>query len=150
MKPPRLPEEPPPVLREAELRALLAACERDKTFAGRRDEAVLRMFMDTGARRGEVLGLGVGDVDLDQGLLRVTGKGSRTRLVPIGARPSAPSIATCGPREAPARGDSRPVARQEGPADRVRARGTGAGSRAPGRDPGPGPSRTCSATPTPT
>ena len=86
MKPPRLPEEPPPVLREAELRALLAACERDKAFAGRRDEAVLRIFMDTGARRGEVLGLGVADVDLEQGLLRVTGKGSRTRLVPLGAQ----------------------------------------------------------------
>lgn len=86
MKPPRLPEEPPPVLREAELRALLATCERDKTFAGRRDEAVLRIFMDTGARRGEVLQLGVADVDLEQGLLRVTGKGSRTRVVPLGAQ----------------------------------------------------------------
>ncbi len=85
MKPPRLPEEPPPVLREAELRAILAACERDKSFAGRRDEAVLRIFMDTGARRGEVLNLGFADVDLEQGLLRVRGKGSRTRLVPIGA-----------------------------------------------------------------
>jgi site-specific recombinase XerD len=85
MKPPRLPEEPPPVLRSAELRALLAICERDKTFVGRRDEAVLRVFMDTGARRGEVLNLGVADVDLEQALLRVTGKGSRTRLVPMGA-----------------------------------------------------------------
>ncbi len=85
MKPPRLPEEPPPVLREAELRAILATCERDKSFAGRRDEAVLRIFMDTGARRGEVLSLGLADVDLEQGLLCVTGKGSRTRLVPIGA-----------------------------------------------------------------
>ncbi len=85
MKPPRLPEEPPPVLREAELRAILAACERDKTFAGRRDEAVLRIFVDTGARRAEVLNLGLADVDLEQGLLRVTGKGSRVRLVPIGA-----------------------------------------------------------------
>jgi site-specific recombinase XerD len=85
MKPPRLPEEPPPVLRVAELRALLTMCERDKTFAGRRDEAVLRVFMDTGARRGEVLGLGHADVDLEEGLLRVTGKGSRTRIVPIGA-----------------------------------------------------------------
>lgn len=86
MRPPRLPEEPPPVLRAAELRALLAACERDKAFAGRRDEAILRVFMDTGARRGEVLALGLDDVDLDQGLLRVTGKGARTRLVPIGAQ----------------------------------------------------------------
>lgn len=86
MKPPRLPEEPPPVLREVELRALLAACERDKAFAGRRDEAILRVFMDTGARRGEVLNLSLADVDLEQGLLRVTGKGSRTRFVPVGAQ----------------------------------------------------------------
>ena len=67
MKPPRLPEEPPPVLREAELRRLVAACERDKTFDGRRDEAILRVFIDTGARRGEVLGLTLDDVDLDGG-----------------------------------------------------------------------------------
>lgn len=85
MKPPRLPEAPPPVLREQELRRLLEVCERDKTFAGRRDEAVLRVFIDTGARRGEVLGLTLDDVALDDGVLRVTGKGDRTRYVAIGA-----------------------------------------------------------------
>jgi site-specific recombinase XerD len=84
MKPPRLPETPPPVLGMAELRRILAACERDKTFAGRRDDAILRVFMDTGARRGEVLGLRIEDVNLDDGTLRVTGKGSRTRLVAVG------------------------------------------------------------------
>src|SRR5664280_548718 len=86
MKPPRLPEEPPPVLREGDFRRLLESCERDKTFAGRRDDAILRVLIDTGARRGEVLGLGLEDVDLDQGLLRVTGKGSRTRFVPVGTQ----------------------------------------------------------------
>jgi site-specific recombinase XerD len=84
MKPPRLPEAPPPVLRDAELRAILAACERDKAYDGRRDEAILRCLMDTGARRAEVLGLRLADVDLDRGILSVTGKGSRTRLVSIG------------------------------------------------------------------
>lgn len=84
MRPPQLPEAPPPVLREAELRAILAACERDKTFPGRRDEAILRTFMDTGARRAEVLGLRLEDLDLDRGILSVTGKGSRTRLVALG------------------------------------------------------------------
>ena len=44
MKPPRLPEEPPPVLREADFRRLLEVCERDRTFAGRRDEAILRVL----------------------------------------------------------------------------------------------------------
>ncbi|MGD0861780.1 MAG: tyrosine-type recombinase/integrase [Candidatus Limnocylindrales bacterium] len=85
MKPPKLPEAPPPVLRDPELRRLLAACEKDRTFNGRRDEAVLRVFIDTGTRRAEVLGLRLEDVDLDQGLLKVIGKGSRTRLVAIGA-----------------------------------------------------------------
>ena len=84
MKPPRLPETPPPVLREAELKRLLAACSADKTFAGRRDEAILTAFIDTGCRRGELLGLTLDDVDLDAGTLRVVGKGSRTRLVAIG------------------------------------------------------------------
>ena len=48
-------------------------------------EAVLLLFMDTGMRRGELLGLTLDDVDLDRGLVRVTGKGSRTRTVGIGA-----------------------------------------------------------------
>lgn len=86
MKPPRLPETPPPVLREPELRALLAACQRDHDFNGRRDEAIVRVFIDTGVRRGELVGLRLEDVDLDAGLLRVTGKGSRTRQVSIGAQ----------------------------------------------------------------
>ena len=85
MKPPRLPEAPPPVLGAEQLRRLLEAAEADRTFAGRRDEAILRIFMDTGARRGEVLGLSVADIDLDAGRLVVTGKGSRTRVVAIGA-----------------------------------------------------------------
>jgi site-specific recombinase XerD len=86
MKPPRLPEAPPPVLRENELRAVIDACARDREFAGRRDEAIIRVFIDTGARRGEVLGLTLDAIDLDGQTLRVTGKGSRTRLVAVGAQ----------------------------------------------------------------
>lgn len=85
MKPPRLPEAPPPVLRDTELRAIIAACERDRTFAGRRDEAIIRLLADTGMRRGELLGLELEHVDLEAQTLRVTGKGSRTRLVVAGA-----------------------------------------------------------------
>lgn len=84
MKPPRLPEAPPPVLRDSELKALLDVCVRDHSFYGRRDEAIVRCFIDTGARRAEILGLTVDDVDLDAGTLRVTGKGSRTRFVSVG------------------------------------------------------------------
>ncbi len=84
MRPPRLPETPPPVLSADELGRILDACDRDKTFAGRRDDAVLRVFMDTGARRAEVLGMMVSDVNLDDGRITVTGKGSRRRQVQVG------------------------------------------------------------------
>ena len=93
MKPPRVPENPPDVLREEELRALLTTCERGATFEERRDAAVLRVFIDTGARRAEIAGLrwnpgddDSNDVDLDRGLLRVIGKGRRERVLPIGAK----------------------------------------------------------------
>lgn len=81
MKPPKLPEALPPVLRDADLWAILATCERDPTYAGRRDEAILRVLMDTGARRAEELGLRREDVDLDTSRLRLTGKGSRAHMV---------------------------------------------------------------------
>lgn len=85
MRPPQLPETPPAVLRDDQLRKLLAVMARDRTYLGRRDEAILRTFIDTGTRRAEVLGLRVSDVDLDRGLVTVTGKASRTRVVAIGS-----------------------------------------------------------------
>lgn len=93
MKPPHIPEQPVAVLRDDELRSLLAVADRDTTFEGRRDAALLRVLVDTGARRAEVAGLRyaphdelANDVDLDQGMLRVLGKGRRERVLPIGNR----------------------------------------------------------------
>jgi site-specific recombinase XerC len=93
MRPPQVPEEPPEVLHDDELRRLLATCERGQGFEDRRDTALLRVFIDTGARRAEVAGLRFdpsddanNDVDLDQGILRVMGKGRRERVVGIGAK----------------------------------------------------------------
>ena len=90
MKAPLVPEQPIPVLSDNQLRRLLATC-RGSDFESRRDHAILRVFMDTGARRGEVAGLRYDpdddlntDVDLDQGLIRVLGTGGRERLLPIG------------------------------------------------------------------
>ncbi len=86
MKPPRLPETPPPVLRADELRRIIDGCARDHSFAGRRDEAIIRLLADTGIRRAELLGLTLADVDLDASTFRVTGKGDRTRFVATGAQ----------------------------------------------------------------
>jgi site-specific recombinase XerD len=85
MKPPTVPESPVPVVSDEDIRRLLGDC-KDNTFEDRRDEAIIRTFIDTGARLGEVAGLSLEDVDLDQGLVRVTGKGRRTRLLSIGSK----------------------------------------------------------------
>lgn len=85
MKHPHIPEEPPAVLREKALRALYKACE-GRTFAARRDTAMLRLLADTGMRRGELLGLRLEDVDLEESLAAVVGKGRRPRALPFGRR----------------------------------------------------------------
>ena len=85
MRPPKLPEEPPTVMSDKELRALLAACS-GTSFEDRRDTALLMLLIDTGARVGEVVGIRDDDLDLDQGEVRVRGKGRRVRVLPIGAK----------------------------------------------------------------
>lgn len=91
MRPPKVDESVVPVLSAEQLAALLKACA-GSSFDDRRDTALLSVFMDTGARLSEVLGLrlvaedGETDVALDDGLLRVLGKGGRWRLLAIGAR----------------------------------------------------------------
>jgi site-specific recombinase XerD len=85
MRLPSVPEEPPEVLSDAELRALLKACE-GQDFVDRRDSAIVRVFVDTGARLAEMAHLKLDDVNLDDQTLTVTGKGSRVRVLPIGAK----------------------------------------------------------------
>ena len=57
MKPPRIRESPPPVLRDEELQMLLSTGRKGQGFEGGLDYALLCMFVDTGARRAEVAGL---------------------------------------------------------------------------------------------
>jgi site-specific recombinase XerD len=83
MRPPQVPETPPPVLREAELRKLLDACA-GTDFDDRRDNAMIRLFLDTGMRRGELAGLKLEDVNLDEEAAVVLGKGRRPRSCPFG------------------------------------------------------------------
>ena len=65
MNPPHVPDEPPPVLTDDELRRLLKSCE-GRDFADRRDAAILRLSLDTGARVAEAAGIMLpGDLDLD-------------------------------------------------------------------------------------
>lgn len=83
MKPPKVPEELVPVLSDDDLRKLLKACE-GKEIEARRDTAIIRLFVDTGMRLGELAGLKLEDVDLTQDVAIVMGKGRRPRSCPFG------------------------------------------------------------------
>ncbi|RBY95668.1 integrase [Blastococcus sp. TF02-8] len=85
MRPPAVPEQPVDILTDDELRALLDAA-RGNTFENRRDTAMLRMLIDTGMRAGELAGLNVDDLDSEQSVALVMGKGRRGRAVPYGAK----------------------------------------------------------------
>lgn len=85
MKPPRIPETPVPVLQSEELDRLLRTVT-GRDFASLRDNAIIRLFVDTGMRRGELAGLRVEDIDFDQDIAYVIGKGSRPRACPFGAK----------------------------------------------------------------
>jgi site-specific recombinase XerD len=83
MKPPKLPETLPPVLTDDELRRLIATAEGN-SFTQRRDMALMRVLLDTGARAAEIMNLTLDDVDRDLGEIVVTGKGNRERRVAYG------------------------------------------------------------------
>jgi site-specific recombinase XerD len=85
MKPPHIPEEPPPVVSDADLARLLKACE-GKDFLSRRDAAIIRLLLDTGMRRSELAGLTVADIDFEHNVAVVMGKGRRPRACPFGRR----------------------------------------------------------------
>ena len=86
MSPPQVPEQPVAVLTIDQLKALLRAAERDGEFLGRRDAALIRLFIDTGARLSEISNLQLDGVNLDAGTVTVMGKGRRGRHLPIGSK----------------------------------------------------------------
>ncbi|HZH44621.1 MAG TPA: site-specific tyrosine recombinase XerD [Lysobacter sp.] len=83
LDPPRLPRSLPKALAESQIDALLAAPDTD-TALGARDRAMLELMYAAGLRVSELVTLPAVGLNLRQGLLRVTGKGSKERLVPLG------------------------------------------------------------------
>ncbi len=84
---PRRPRRLPEVLPEADVAALVEAPGGEPGEAGAlalRDRAFLELLYSSGLRVSELTGLDVDDLDLPQGLVRVTGKGSKERIVPVG------------------------------------------------------------------
>jgi len=72
----------PATLDTDQMASLLKADPREPLQV--RDAAILELFYSSGLRLSELTGLDVGDVDLDDLTVRVLGKGSKTRIVPVG------------------------------------------------------------------
>jgi integrase/recombinase XerD len=79
---PKLPSRLPKTVPSDLLQALLDAPDT-RTAAGLRDAAVLELLYATGARVSEVASLRLGDIDMAGGQVRLMGKGSKQRIVPL-------------------------------------------------------------------
>ncbi|MEO6653405.1 MAG: site-specific tyrosine recombinase XerD [Ilumatobacteraceae bacterium] len=80
----RVPSGIPKPLTEEQVGSLLDAVVGNDPVH-RRDRALLEFLYATGARVSEIVGLSIGDIDFDQSLVRLFGKGSRERIVPFGS-----------------------------------------------------------------
>lgn len=83
LKKPKLDEKVVQPYSEDELKRLLAACS-GRDFLDRRDEALVRVFCESGARSFEVLGMTVEAVDARSGSVVIDGKGGKQRVIPVG------------------------------------------------------------------
>jgi integrase/recombinase XerD len=84
----RQPLRVPKILSEAQVEALLAAPDID-TPLGLRDRTMIELMYASGLRVSELVTLKTVYLSLDEGVLRVTGKGAKERLVPFGAEAHA-------------------------------------------------------------
>ena len=80
---PRVPRKVVPIFSPAQFGALLGVIDTSQG-EGFRDLAIILTFYDTGLRLSELTGLKVDDVDLEDGSLKVMGKGGKERVVPFG------------------------------------------------------------------
>jgi site-specific recombinase XerD len=80
---PRRPRRLPDAPKAAEIDAALAALEGEGLLA-LRNRALLELVYSAGLRSAEAVGLDLGDVDFEQELVRVRGKGGKERVVPLG------------------------------------------------------------------
>ena len=84
---PKAPRKLPQVL-DADEMTRLVEVPTDSAL-GRRDRAMLELFYSSGLRLSELCSLRWRELDLGEGLVRVTGKGDKTRLVPVGSHARA-------------------------------------------------------------
>jgi integrase/recombinase XerD len=84
VRPPAPARRLPKAVTVEQVEALLEAAGADGTPLALRDRALLEVLYGTGARISEATGLDVDDLDLDDGSVRLDGKGGKQRVVPVG------------------------------------------------------------------
>lgn len=85
VRPPSPPKRLPKAISVEEVEALLAGAGADETPRALRDRALLELLYGSGARISEAVGLDVDELDLESGTVRLLGKGSKERVVPVGS-----------------------------------------------------------------
>jgi integrase/recombinase XerD len=85
VRPPTPAKRLPKAITVRQVEALLAAVAVGDTAASLRDRALLEVLYGAGARISEAVGLDVDDIDLEAGSVRLRGKGSKQRVVPLGS-----------------------------------------------------------------
>ena len=102
---PKLERRLPRTLDEGSVARLMDQPDRTST-GGVRDAALLEVLYGTGIRLSELIGLRVADIDFENGTIKVTGKGSKQRIIPFGAKARSalraylavrPALASKGP-----------------------------------------------------
>ena len=83
LKPPKVPKKVISTLSDAEIMSILDVLDPRNT-CDERNRTIIMILLDSGLRVGEVIDLKLDDINLDQGLLKVMGKGQKERIVPIG------------------------------------------------------------------
>ena len=85
VSPPSTPARLPKAIPVEDVERLLEAAAVGDTPASLRDRALLEVLYGTGARISEAVGLDVDDVERDDGVVRLRGKGGKDRIVPLGS-----------------------------------------------------------------
>lgn len=83
IKPPKLPSSIPSPLSEERVELLLESPD-ESTSMGYRDKTMFELMYATGIRVSELINLSLMQVNLNQGIISVTGKGEKQRIIPIG------------------------------------------------------------------
>ncbi len=82
---PKLPKKLPEVLSHIEIESMMSRIDFSK-ISGERDKTIIMLMYGSGLRVSELTSLSISDLYLDEGFIKILGKGDKERLVPVGAK----------------------------------------------------------------